>query len=156
MARTPAPALLATATLAAMSTNFQWANAADPKAIDAGKPPRDLADTYKSLDLAGHPGAVCVLVPPKVEIDAETALQILSGSTMNGRYIDYDAAKKLLADDRKAKSPGTFKARYGTGKKLDSVAVLTHELGLLRRAHHSEPRRIAGSPDIRGEHVAVH
>jgi hypothetical protein len=58
MARTPAPALLATATLAALNYDSQAPVTADPKAIAASTQalPRDLAETYKSLDLAGHPG----------------------------------------------------------------------------------------------------
>ncbi len=131
----------------------------DPKVTVTGEPkstcfntapPRDLSDVYT--------GAVCVKVPDYTlnEAAMTTVMVLLTGSTMNGQPITEDGARKLLADDHKSKSPGTFKARYGAGKQLDSVAVLTHELGLLRRAHHSEPRRIAGSPNIRGEHVAVH
>ncbi|TXI34705.1 MAG: hypothetical protein E6Q53_01035 [Candidatus Moraniibacteriota bacterium] len=121
MARTPAPALLATATLAAMSTNFQRANA-DPKAIDAGKPPRDLADTHKVLCLDDHPGAVCVLVP-ELSMDAaakNAALKLLTGSTMNGRYVDEAAAKKLLADMMAGSEDAAVKkfssGKHGTGK----------------------------------------
>ncbi len=134
------PGLLASASLAAMSTNFQRANA-DPKAIDAGKPPRDLADTYKSLNLAGHPGAVYVLVSDYTLNDAAmtTAMKLVVGSTMNGRYIDDAAAKKLLADDM----AGTLNIDQCLG---NGVAI----------SHHREPRRVAGIPRNRGEHVAVH
>ncbi len=159
MARTPATALLATATLVALNYDSKAPVTGEPKStcFDAA-PPRDLSDTHNALNLEGYAGVACVKVPDYVLNDTAmtTAMKLLVGSTINGRYIDDDAAKKLLADDHKSKSPGTFKARYGAGKQLDSVAVLTHELGLLRRAHHSEPRRIAGSPNIRGEHVAVH
>lgn len=139
MARTPAPALLATATLAAMSTNFQRANA-DPKAIDAGKPPRDLADTHKVLCLDDHPGAVCVLVP-ELSMDAaakNAALKLLTGSTMNGRYVDDAAAKKLLADDM----AGTLNIDQCLG---NGVAI----------SHHREPHLIDGIVHRRGVHLAL-
>jgi hypothetical protein len=139
MARTPAPALLATATLAALNYDSKAPVTGEPKStcFDAALP-RDLSETYKSLDLAGHPGAVCVLVP-KVEIDDETALRILSGSTMNGRYIDDDdAAKKLLADDM----AGTLNIDQCLG---NGVAI----------SHHREPHLIAGIVHRRGVHLAL-
>ena len=104
---------------------------ADPKATAV--PPRDLSGTYVSLGLDDHPNAVCVLVP-KVEIDDKAALRILTGSTMNGRYIDDATANKLLADDGN-------KAGLGKGVSI---------------SHHHEPRRVAGKPCNRGEHVAIH
>lgn len=150
------PGLLASVAVvtALNSENPPTTMAGDPKATAAGKPPRDLTDTHKALDLEGYPGAVCLVVPKLSPDEMTAALKILMGST-NGRYVDDATAKKLLAD-KKAPGAKTFRVRWGAGKKLDSVAVLTHELGLLRRAHHSEPRRVAGTPDIRGEHVAVH
>lgn len=139
--------------VAALSTlnSSPHAAIADPKAIDAGKPPRDLTDTHKALDLEGYPSAVCVLVPKLSPDEMAAALKILMGST-NGRYVDDATAKKLLAD-KKACGTGETSAKrfnidtggnsYGLGK---GVSI----------SHHHEPRRIAGTPINRGEHVAVH
>lgn len=109
--------------------------------------------------------AVCVLVPELSLDDAaakNAALTLLTGSTMNGRYVDEAAAKKLLAhmksrdegvDLNFTSSPLTCdtanKAPVRRFSKLDVNSRL-------HVGHHHEPRRVAGVANVRGEHVAMH
>lgn len=140
------PGLLASVAVATAlnSENPPTTMAGDPKATAAGKPPRDLTDTHKALELEGYPGAVCLVVPKLSPDEMTVALKILMGST-NGRYVDDATANKLLADDGNK-----------AGKSCDQDGVAKKRIDGLTIGHHHEPRRVAGKPRNRGEHVAIH
>lgn len=133
------PNAVITALTALNSENPPTTMAGDPKATCFDKPPRDLSDVYTS--------AVCVEVPD-FEINAaakNAAMNLLEGSTMNGRYVDDAAAKKLLAD-KKVYADGNFlggtltignKAGKGFGKSHTGRSATSRDInGLLREAHH--------------------
>ncbi len=96
--------------------------------------------------------AVCVLVPKKTEIDDDVALKLLTGSTMNGRYVDKAAAKKVLATTKTHADQGTAK-KTGAGKGTPDIKKvdLGHGMDI---SHHSEPRRSIGLRR-RGQHLAL-
>ena len=124
------PSVMVAALAVLHSENPPPTMAGDPKATCFDKPPRDLSDVYTS--------AVCVKVPDfKCDDTAmmTTAMNLLTGSTMNGQVLTEGDAHKLLAD-KKVAGAKKSEVRWGAGKKLDPVAVLTHDLGLLREAHH--------------------
>lgn len=148
------PSVMVAALSTLNSENPPTTMAGDPKATYFDKQPRDLTDVYT--------GAVCVLVP-KVEIDDKAALAILTGSTMNGRYIDEVAAKKVLADKKVYDDDAVAlvddmadKKAHGTGETSAKRFNLKAGNNWLHIGRHVEPRRIAGTPINRGEHVAVH
>lgn len=98
---------------------------------------------------------VCVLVP-KTKIDDDVTLKLLAGSTMNGRYVDEAAAKKLLAN-MKARDEGVApKKSIGAGK--GTIARFDFKkVGLgggMTISHHRAPQRSIGLKR-RGEHLAL-
>lgn len=145
-ARAPASGLLASAILTVLDTNQS--------------PHR--RQVHGPGITAAPKTAVCVLVPPKAEIVDDAAFKILAGSTMNGRYIDEAAANKMLVD-KKARKEGVAPNFTSGALACDTASKAPVQcytkLGgnnRLHVGHHLEPRRVAGVPNIRGEHVAMH
>ena len=88
----PASGLLATAALHALAAE------ATRGANDLGTgQPQAIAVDSKKL------GAVCVRVPDGSTIDDGSALKLLVGSTMNGKTLDMEGAKVLLARTKHAR-----------------------------------------------------
>ncbi len=143
------PGLLASAAVTTLNSNFQWANAADQKAIDAGKPPRDLSSISSDL-MPDYTGAVCVLVP-KLSPDEMAAAK---------NRFNFDTCTIESATSGNSYGLGIGVNDKGFGKSRTGRSATSRDINGLGNgvtiSHHREPHLFAGTVQRRGEHVAIH